>query len=64
MLILSQNGKAITSTSDEAILRLKENQILHGDVALASYETEEEAKAAFDDLIAQLDEIEGAAKIK
>ena len=68
MLILSQNGQYMLPVKDVA-LQLKDKDIVFAfeggfTDTFASYETEEEAKAAFEDLIEQIDEIEGVARVK
>ena len=64
MLILTKDCKSIINTNYETITYLKGNTIFNGDFIIGTYETEEEAKAAFEDLIEQLDEIEGVARLK
>ena len=68
MLILSQNGQYLLPVKDVA-LRLKGKEIVFAfeggfTDTFGTYETEEEAKAAFEDLIEQIDEIEGVARVK
>ena len=66
MFIVSQDKKQIYNTVDDYTftLDLKNKKINYGLDVLGKYETEEEAKAAFEDLIEQIDEIEGVARVK
>lgn len=61
MFIVSQDKKKVYNTVDDYTfyLGLKDKTINYGLDVFGKYKTEEEAKAAFEDLIAQLDEIEG-----
>ena len=64
MFILTKDRKHITSTTQENIIYLKGDTIFHGDFPIGSYDTKEKAQAAFEDLIEQIDEIEGVARVK
>ena len=68
MLILSQNGQYMLPVKDAAF-QLKGKEIVFAfedgfTDTLGTYETEEEAKAAFEDLIEQIGEIEGVVRVK
>ena len=70
MLIVTKRQNEVLNTQHIEKIRLKGDAtieyIIHNGLSftLGYYDSQEEAKAAFEDLIEQIDEIEGVARVK
>ena len=69
MFVLTKDGTELINIALEERIELEDTTLKcydteSRDLEIGEYETEEEAKAAFEDLIAQIDEIEGVARVK
>lgn len=69
MFVLTKDGTELINIALEERTELEDTALKCYDTdscdrEIGEYETEEEAKAAFEDLIEQIDKIEGVARVK